>query len=320
MNPGLLDQRVIIVLGKGGVGRTTVAAAIAAACARRGRRTLFYQTDAGDRAGRLFGTPPLGEQIVPLGPNLHGVNTNPAAALHEYGLMVLRYETVYRLVFENQFAKKLIRAIPGLDDYAILGKLWFHSTESLGARPAWDTIVFDAPATGHALTMFKIPRAILAAVPSGPLTRDAVKVSALLEDPKRTAAVIVTLAEEMPTAEALELDARLGPELGLALAHVIVNQVPPDRFAEGTSPARVLDALLATETPTEGDRIAALAAAAGAARDRRRMNEEHLARLRANAKAPLVILPMLATPRLGREEHRLLSQALEEQLAQTTTA
>src|SRR4029077_7894049 len=135
--------------------------------------------------------------------------------LHEYGLMVLRYEAVYKMVFENRVSRALVRAIPGLDDYSILGKLWFHTTEETAGRPRFDTIVFDAPATGHALTLLSIPQSILAAGPEGPLTRDWCTVRALVEDRTRTAALLVTLAEDMPTAESIELSERLGREVNL---------------------------------------------------------------------------------------------------------
>jgi anion-transporting ArsA/GET3 family ATPase len=312
---GLFDKRVILVLGKGGVGRSTVTAAIGKALARGGRRTLIFQANAKDRLARLMGVPAIGEQIVPIGDKLWGLNTNPAAALHEYGLMVLRYETVYRLVMENAVAKRLVRAIPGLDDYAVVGKLWWHTTEMDGDRPRWDTIVFDAPATGHALTMFKIPRAILEAVPQGPLTRDAVKVRELLEDPARTSAVVVTLAEEMPTNEAVELATRVDQELGIHVSHLVVNQLYPDRFFGGGMPSRVLDALISDGGGGRDDaELAPLVAIARTARSRRQLNERYLARLQAEVKAPQARLPMLFTPEVGPAEVDALSATLEQQL------
>ena len=161
----LLDRRLILVLGKGGVGRSTVAAAIASACARRGRKTLLYQANATDRHGAYFGKTALGPALAELGPNLWGVNTTPAEALHEYGLMILKFEKVYQMVFENRITKAFLRAIPGLDDYAILGKAWFHTTEEKRGKPIWDTVVFDMPASGHSMSMLRIPWVILETVP-----------------------------------------------------------------------------------------------------------------------------------------------------------
>jgi anion-transporting ArsA/GET3 family ATPase len=318
----VLDQRVIIVMGKGGVGRTTVATAIAQACARRGRKTLLFQAGAKDKLSRLLGCAPVGETVVPIPGDLFAVNTNPAAALHEYGLMVLRYETIYRLVMENQVVKKLIRAIPGLDDYSIVGKLWWHTTEEIAGRPKWDTIVFDAPATGHALTMFKIPRAILAAVPDGPLTRDAIKVKALLEDRTRTSVVLVTLAEEMPTTETVELYGRLGGELGLTAVQLVVNQIVPDRFFKAGAPQRVLDELIGAGAADAraGDSPLALSLAslirqARAQRARRQMNERYLARLAAEVPLPTARLPLYFSGELGPTEIATISAELERQLA-----
>jgi anion-transporting ArsA/GET3 family ATPase len=311
----LFKKRLIIVMGKGGVGRTTMATAIAQAAARRGRRTLLFQAGAKDKLSRLLGTPPVGEQIVPVPGGFHAVNTNPSAAIHEYGLMVLRYETIYRLVMENQVVKKLVRAIPGLDDYSVIGKLWFHTTET---HPAggwkWDTIVFDAPATGHALTMFKIPRAILDAVPEGPLTRDAVKVRALFEDRSRTSVVLTTLAEEMPVTETLELAAKLRPELGLEPSALIVNQIAPDRFYRQGVAARVLDELIGAGGGAGDLVLAPLVHEARQQRARRQLNERYIARLQAELKLPQVRIPVLYSSAFGAEQVAYVSNQIEAQL------
>ena len=201
-----LDRRLILVVGKGGVGRSTVAASIAGACAAQGKRTLLYETNANDRFGAYFGKPTVGTEPVELQPNLWAVNVTPASALAEYGMMILRWKSVYEMVFENRVSKAFLRAIPGLDDYALLGKVWFHTTEEKRGKPVWDTVVFDMPASGHSVSMLRVPWVIVDTVPEGPLTRDARAIKALLCDPVRTAAVLVTLAEEMPVNEALELE------------------------------------------------------------------------------------------------------------------
>src|SRR4051812_44326267 len=186
-----------------------MAAAIASACARRGRRTLLYQSNAKDRYGDYFGRAPLGPDPTELAPNLFGLNTSPAHALREYGLMILKFERIYKAIFENRVTKAFLRAIPGLDDYAVLGKAWFHTTEEKRGKPVWDTVVFDMPASGHSISMLRVPWVISETVPEGPLTRDARTIKDLLCDPARTATILVTLAEEMPVNEALELESKL---------------------------------------------------------------------------------------------------------------
>jgi anion-transporting ArsA/GET3 family ATPase len=101
----LLGKRLIILGGKGGVGRTTVAAALALVLARRGRRVLLAQTNAKERLSKLFNSAPVGPEMTRIRERLWAVNMTPAAALREYGLMVLRYETVYRAVLENRMVK-----------------------------------------------------------------------------------------------------------------------------------------------------------------------------------------------------------------------
>jgi anion-transporting ArsA/GET3 family ATPase len=307
----LLDKRLILVCGKGGVGRSTVAASIAAACARGGRRTLLYQASASDRFGDYFGKPPVGPRIVPLAPGLHAVNTNPAAALEEYGMMVLRFRTVYEMVFENRVVRAFLRAIPGLDDYALLGKAWFHSEEAKRGKPVWDTIVFDMPASGHSVSMLRVPWVIIETVPDGPLTRDARAVQRLLRDAERTAIVLVTLAEEMPANEARDLTARFDELMGLRPHTLVVNQLYPARFLEGSPQDRVLAALLGRlGEPALDDRLRALTLHGDLSRSRRLLNERYLAQLAATVPAPQVHLPLLFTPAMGPAEIDYLSRLL----------
>ncbi len=304
----LFDKRLVLVLGKGGVGRSTIAASIAAAAARRGRRTLLFETNATDRFGAYFGKPPVGTEVVPLAPNLYGVNTNPAAALREYGLMVLRFERVYDMVFENRLTKAFLRAIPGLDEYSLIGKAWFHTKEEKRGKPVWDTVVFDMPASGHSLSMLRIPWTIIDTVPEGPLTRDARQVQQLLHDRERTSIVLVSLAEEMPANEARELQDKL-KVLGLSPEQLVVNQVYPNRFPTGSPAAKVLQTLLAD--PGAPSPLAELAKHGELAQSRRQLNERYLAQLSANVRAPLTELPLLFVPRIGHEHIDLLSKKLE---------
>ena len=308
----LFDKRLILVLGKGGVGRSTVSAALAAVAAQRGRKTLLYQTNAKDRFSQFLGGPQVGVDPVQMRENLFAINTDAAHAIREYGLMVLRFERVYKMVFENRVTKHFLRAIPGLDDYSLLGKAWYHTTETTFGKNVWDTVLFDMPASGHAISMLKIPSVILDTVPEGPLTRDARKLHDLLLDRRRTAVVMVTLAEEMPSNEAREVAEILKEDIGLDVTHLVINQVHPDHFPAGSPGDRVLDPLQAAERLD--DDLAALSAQGVFGRGRRRLNERYLEILGHTIDAPSVELPYMFTSSFGPPQIETLSGLLEASL------
>lgn len=320
----LLDLRFVIISGKGGVGRTAVAAALARVAAARGKRVLLAQTNAVERLGRMLGHPqPIGPTVTEIAPGLAAVNMTPRESLHEYALMVLRYEAVYRALFDNRFVRGFLGAIPGLDAYAMLGKAWWHTTEdelpgkagrSTGAgasaghgaprRPRHDLVILDGPASGHSAAMLRIPRSIGASVPAGPLLRDARAIAATLSDPAQTAMVIVTRPEELPAAETIELATTARRELGIALGPIIVNAMPPGRLA-----AEPVASLLDRAGDGAGDEVLArtLAMAAGQ-RAHFETARTVLALLARNPGQPLVTLPWLPSTDLGlREIDRLAS-------------
>jgi anion-transporting ArsA/GET3 family ATPase len=301
------DRRLILVVGKGGVGRSTVAAAIAAQLADRGKKVLLFETNANDRFGNYFDKPAVGTDVAQLGPNLWAVNATPASALAEYGLMILKFQSIYEMVFENRVTKAFLRAIPGLDDYALLGKAWFHTTEEKRGKPVYDTVVFDMPASGHAYSMLRVPWVIVDTVPEGPLTRDARTVKQLITDPKRTSVVLVTLAEEMPTNEAIELEQKL-TALGIVPQQLVVNQVFPEHVPAGTPVARVIDTL-ANEAQLASP-LAEVTAHATLSRERRALNAQYLAEIAKRAKTPIAELPMVFAKELGSAHVKALGARL----------
>ena len=310
----LLDRRLVILSGKGGVGRTTVAAALARVAAARGKRVLVAQTDAVERLGKMLGRPaPIGPVVTDVAPGIAAVNMTPRESLHQYALMVLRYEAVYRALFDNRVVRGFLSAIPGLDAYAMLGKAWWHTTEetkartgSLSPRWAYDLVILDGPASGHATAMLKIPGAILAAVPAGPLARDARMMSDLLSDATRTALVIVTRPEELPAEETAQLARTARDELKIALGPVIVNATPPGRLA-----AQPVSAVLDRLATLDGDpRLARTVAMAIGLRAHRRTAEAVLATLEKDPGLPLITLPSLSSTDLGPAEIDRLSSVL----------
>jgi anion-transporting ArsA/GET3 family ATPase len=302
-----LDLRLVILAGKGGVGRTTVAAVLARAMADQGKRVLIAQTDAAERLGKLFGrTEPVGPSIVTLAPGIDATNMTPKSALHEYGLMVLRYETVYRALFENRAVRGFLGAIPGLDAYAMLGKVWWHTTETIKGRPRYDLVILDGPASGHATLMLRLPQAIIEAMPRGPLTKDAQAARALMTDPARAAMIIVTLPEELPVRETIELARTARNSLNIPLGPVIVNAVPP---AELSTPS--VDAIVdRLSIPTGDAELDATLRMAAGVRAHRRTAEDMLARLKENPGQPMWLLPRLPTADLGPDDVEHLARLL----------
>jgi len=293
---GLFDRKFLILSGKGGVGKTTVAAALAVAASGRGRRVLIAQTDAVARLSKMFGRQePIGSNVVTVAPGIDAVNMTPKSALHEYGLMVLRYETVYRALFENRAVRGFLSAIPGLDAYAMLGKAWWHTTELRDGRPRYDLTILDGPATGHAVLMLRIPQAILDTLPRGPLTADAQAARDLLSDPARAALVIVTLPEELPVREATELAHTARGSLAIPLGPLVVNAMPSDALSDG----RVRATLNQVMPPTGDAALDATLRVATSVRAHRQTAEQMLARLRDDPGLPLLTLPRLPTIDIG---------------------
>ncbi len=280
-------RRFLFLTGKGGVGKTTVTAALALVLAGQGKRVLCAMCQAKDRLSTLLDGAPVGEQIVQLRPNIQAVNIQPEAALREYGKMVLRVRALYKAVFDNKLVASFFRATPGLYAWAMLGKAWYHTTETLqDGRPRFDVVLFDAPSTGHALDMLRGPKVIVDVAPPGLLRREALKAWSMFEDPMQSGVVLVTLPEEMPVTETFDLLEALNTEMRLPIAQVIVNGVIPPIFSP-----RERDSLLAPREIDEtlpGDE----ALASGARRARRELvQHDALVRLREDLNVPLAYLP-----------------------------
>lgn len=227
------DLKFVFVVGKGGVGKTTVSGALALAAAAQGKRVLVAMCNAKDRLSYMLETPPIGPNIQHLFPGVDAVNMEPAAALEEYGMLVLRVRALYKLVFENRYVSAFLRGTPGIDAWAMLGKAQFHAQEKdADGRPRYDLVIVDAPATGHGLDLLRVPRVIMDVAPPGLLRRDAENANALFQDPERAGVLLVTLPEEMPSTETVELHRAVRNELNLPVCGLIINQTLPALFSD----------------------------------------------------------------------------------------
>jgi anion-transporting ArsA/GET3 family ATPase len=296
---GLLDRRLLLVTGKGGVGKSTVAAALALRLAAAGLRTLLCEVNADRRLGRMLGHPEVGPEVTPVEPNLSMVDLEPDASMREYVLSKIPSERVYRAVFENRLVRYFLRFIPALAETVMLGKVMWHLRQWPDAPGGFDRIVLDLPATGHALTLLGVPHSLVSALPSGPMSTEADWMLELLTDPAITSAVLVSLPEELPVNETLELAQALRSRLKIRIGAVVLNQSVQSRFGPGD---------LAALSGRPG-----LTALAQAYEEDARRTEGSVERLRA-IDAPLVQLPRLVSPALGRAELEALGDVLAEGL------
>ena len=293
MLPPLLDRRFVLVTGKGGVGKSTVTALLARIAAAQGHRTLVCELNTRERIPELFGHASVGGTVTqiashPSGGEVWSVNIQPAMAMEEYALMKLRFKTLYKIVFDNPLVQSAIRLLPGVNHLTMMGKAFNHERETNGDRPAWDRIIIDAPATGHGLTFFQLPKIIRDAVPAGNLHQEADDMWSLLTDPTRTAVHLVCLPEELPVQETLEFHARL-KALGLPLGALFVNMVPPPLLTEAQQ-AEFAQMLAAPEDPA----MASLWQTARVRLSREAMAANQLERL-AGLKLTQVHLPTIYT-------------------------
>jgi hypothetical protein len=230
-------RRLLIVSGKGGVGRTTVAALIGSALAAGGRRVLIATTGHDDRLAWMLGHRTLPDVPVEVAPNLTVQRLVPTTCVEEYGALVTHSHRLSHAVFGNKVVRRLLRAIPGFDDFAVLGKVWH---EAVRAR-SHDVVVFDGPASGHLRLVLGVPEAIVETIAEGPLTREAVAMRAALRDATVSQAVLVGLPEPWPLTELTELATALRDEIGLSIGVQVVNKLWPAELPRLEPPARELD-------------------------------------------------------------------------------
>lgn len=237
--PRPFDARLILVTGKGGVGKSTVSAAMAIAAARSGRRVLLVELGARPVMGDLLdGRAPkhTPSEIAPdRYPNLWVAHLDAQKALQEYLVESIKVRSLARLATENRVLARLWQAAPSVDEMAVLTALERFEGEadpSDSSRRRYDHVIVDLPATGHARAMLAVPRGTLGMIRVGSLSDRAKQVDALLHDSSRTALVIVTLPEELPINETVQLAQLLEDDLDIETAAVVINAVLPRVFDE----------------------------------------------------------------------------------------
>jgi anion-transporting ArsA/GET3 family ATPase len=306
--PALLDKRLIVVTGKGGVGRTTVAAALGLAAARAGKRTMIAEVAQQERLSRVFRREGLGYSEAQLAPNLFGMSIDPQRALDEYlGQQI--GGRLAGLLFHNRIFEYFTAAAPGVRELTTIGKVWeLAQQQRRSAADPYDLVIMDSPASGHGLAMLRAPRTFGEIARVGPVQRRAEMIHSFLRDPKRTGVVSVALPQEMPVNETLEFRVKLQEEMGMRTDVVVANALLPDRFT--SEEAERIEAVNGGHGAPE---VAAALRAALSEHRRARSQRAPLRRLKKDVP-DAVTLPYLFEPELGLKDFEKLSVELERKL------
>jgi anion-transporting ArsA/GET3 family ATPase len=312
----ILEKRLIFVTGKGGVGKSTVSAALGIAAAREGKRAIVCEVAQQERMSRFFERQGVGYHEIEIAPNLFAFSIDPQRALEEYLLMQIRVKPVYDLMFKNRVFTYFAAATPGLRELVTIGKVWelaqLDRRVKRGAK--YDVVIVDAPATGHGLGILRTPKTFSDIARVGPIKRQADLIYKFVTDPALTSICAVAWPEEMPVNETLDLQRNLKAELGLKLDRVFMNGLYPELFSDDE--ARLLSERAQQEEAANGDSPVRRGALLAAISEHRRVTAqaEQLERLRKGLRKGVVELPFLFRPQLDMGAVEELAGTIEERL------
>jgi anion-transporting ArsA/GET3 family ATPase len=306
----LLDRRLIFFVGKGGVGKSTLATALSLAAVRRGKRVLMVSLDCDDRGRAFAGLPaPKGAAPVEVLPGLFRLNVGGKAALEEYLHLVIPVRRVLKAVFDSKVYQYFVAAAPGLKELMAIGKIWYEVD-----RGRWDLVIVDSPATGHALQYLRMPKTAYETFTAGLVHREAKRVWDLLCDPAITAVSVVTVAEELPVNETVSICRQIRDDLRLPRGPLIVNRFhSPEVSAQELE--RAAKARKRGPSPAADALCEAVLAAAREEVGWGAINEHYRRKLAAETRWMPTVIPFLFREEFGFADVERLSHVLEEALA-----
>lgn len=285
----LTSRRLVLVTGKGGVGKSVLSAAVGLSLHRRGRRILVVEVDPRESVHQMLGLEPSGGDLLTVEEGLHLQNLQPRTVLDRLVSDQVRFEWLAERVRRSPVYHHFVEGAPGLKELAVLGHCLLLVKGEMEGAPEIDTVVLDAPATGHGVSLLAAPSLVSEVIRHGPFGRMSGELAQFVSDPEEAGVVVVTLAEEMPVTEALELRSMLLEKAGRAPELLVVNGLYP-AVPKGARPdSSGIDRLW---------------------RDRRRVNERELSRLTEAWPGERVELPQLPLSR-GPELVQALAERLE---------
>jgi anion-transporting ArsA/GET3 family ATPase len=302
----LFDKRLVIVTGKGGVGKSTVALTLGMAAAARGKRAIVCEVSAQERLSRVFHRAEVGFSEVEMAENLWAISIDPDEAIREYLLIQLKVRAMRDLLYRSKIFSYLAAATPGLKELVTIGKIWELTLEQRKVKGGrnYDLVIVDAPATGHGVGFLQTPRTFAGIARVGPVHSQARELDRFITDHDTTGVAIVALPEEMPVNESASLEEQLKREVGMAVDRVYMNAMYPERFSRGEA-----DQLERTMDDVDGPARAAIQAAVSE-HNRSRSQRAQLQRLKRRVSSPVKTLPFIFKPTLGVPEVERLAGAL----------
>ncbi len=222
MFSSLFEKKMLFISGKGGTGKSTVAAILAIMAAQSGKRVLIAESHAFDKVSPIFGKKPAGHEETSIAPGISCINLDAKRCFAEYVSLHLGMESLYKRVFRNQVVSSFLDAIPGLDEAMILGRLFY--TCELRTPAKYDLIIFDSPASGHFINLMATPDTIIQTGLVGPLVNELKRTRDFLADEQKCAGIIVTLPEALAMSETLEFLPIFIQKVPVALNSIILNR------------------------------------------------------------------------------------------------
>jgi anion-transporting ArsA/GET3 family ATPase len=305
----LLDRRLVVVTGKGGTGKTTVAAALGLVAARHGKRVVICEVARQERLAAMFGAEELGHTERELAPGVFGISIDPERAKEEWLRHQLHSGALAGMLGHSRLFQYLTAAAPGLTELVTMGMVWdLAQLERRLGGTTYDLAIVDAPATGHGVALLRAPKTYADIAKVGPIRRQGMRIHDFVSDPELTGVVAVALPEEMPVNETIDLGQRLREQMGMTIDAIVVNGVYPERFTKAEA-----ERMTSVDgTGAAGSRAALRAALSEHKRSRAQRSE--LGRLRRAVDTPVATLPYLFDPDLGAEQLESLSRELERRL------
>ena len=305
--PEMLEKRLLFVTGKGGVGKSTVAASLGLAAAARGKRTIVCEIGSQEHTSRLFNRAEVGFHEVQLEDNLWTISIDPDESMREYVLLQLKVRAMRDLLFRSRVFTYLTAATPGLKELVTIGKIWELSQLDRKVRKGrkYDLVIVDAPATGHGIGFLQTPRTFANIARVGPIHAQAQELDRYITDHASTGVAIVALPEETPVNETAALERELREEIGVSVDRVYMNALYPERFSNGEAER------LEGERPQATDAVREALRAAISEHRRAHSQRAQLERLRRQVSTPVKNLPFIFEPQLGVEDARELAASLE---------